>query len=384
MKNKLRGVFKVIYLIIRFNILLPFWILRRIQKGISDKLLFSITFRITATYVVLFLLTFTLMSVGIVISFNYYIQNNPPGDYIYLLCAILGIFQLIGLIFIVIFGSRASRRLLAPVKTMTKTVREISIQDLGMRLDVGSSKDELKELAQTFNEMLTRIEKSVEQQNRFTSDASHELRTPIAIIRGYADLLDRWGKDDRQILEESVTAIKSEAESMNALLEKLLFLARSDKRAQKIEKQPFPLHEVIDEILRETRLIDPNHQIESDTNEDISLVADRKLIKEAVRIFLENSIKFTPQGGVIRLNAYRKNQTVIISVEDSGIGIAKEDLPHIFDRFYRSDRSRTKASGGTGLGLAIAKWIIDNHGGKIQVWSAPDAGTAVRISLPST
>lgn len=317
------------------------------------------------------------------VSFRYYIQNNPPEDYVLFLGIILGIFNIIGLISIIFFGSKASRKLLAPIKVMTKTVKEISINVLDKRIDVSGSKDELKDLAKTFNEMLDRIQKSVEQQNQFVSDASHELRTPIAVIQGYADLLDRWGKDDPQVLEESISAIKSEGESMKSLVQKLLFLARGDKNTQRVEKSNFMLSEVINEILKETRLIDKNHSILNDQNEDFIIHADQKLIKEAIRIFMDNSIKFTPAGGTIKLNSYQKNKRAVISIEDTGIGISQEDLPYIFNRFYRADKARTKASGGTGLGLAIAKWIIDSHYGKIDVWSKLNAGTVVRIELPS-
>lgn len=317
------------------------------------------------------------------VSFSYHIQVNPPGDYVLFLGAILGIFNIIGLISIIFFGSKASRKLLAPIKVMTKTVQEISINVLDKRLDVSGSKDELKDLAKTFNAMLDRIQKSVEQQNQFVSDASHELRTPIAVIQGYADLLHRWGKDDPKVLGESISAIKGEAESMKFLVEKLLFLARGDKNTQRVEKADFMISEVISEILKETRLIDKNHNIVNDQNEDFIIHADQKLIKEAIRIFMDNSIKFTPAGGTIKLNSYRKNKKAFISIEDTGIGIAQEDLPYIFNRFYRADKSRTKAGGGTGLGLAIAKWIIDNHSGKIDVWSEVNAGTVVRIELPS-
>ena len=359
-----------------------FRLLHHLSHAVTNKLRFSITFKITTTYVFLFLLIFCLMSVGITVSFRHYIQNNPPEDYVFFLVAILGIFNIVGLISIIFFGSKASRKLLAPIKVMTKTVKEISINVLDKRLDVSGSKDELKDLARTFNEMLDKIQKSVEQQNQFVSDASHELRTPIAVIQGYADLLDRWGKDDQQVLEESIAAIKSEAVSMKSLVEKLLFLARGDKNTQRVEKADFMLSEVINEILKETRLIDKSHNILIDQNEDLIIHADQKLIKEAIRIFMDNSIKFTPAGGTIKLNLYQKNKKAFISIEDTGIGISQENLPYIFNRFYRSDKSRTKASGGTGLGLAIAKWIIDNHDGKINVWSELNTGTVVRIELP--
>lgn len=381
MKSFLKLI-KAVLIVLSFVLKVIFRLLPHISQAITNKLRFSITFKITTTYVFLFLLIFGLMSVGIMVSFSYYIKSNPPEDYVLFLGTILGIFNIAGLISIIFFGSKASRKLLAPIKVMTKTVKEISINVLDKRLDVRGSKDELKDLAKTFNEMLDRIQKSVEQQNQFVSDASHELRTPIAVIRGYADLLYRWGKDDPKVLEESITAIKSEAEGMKGLVEKLLFLARGDKNTQRVEKSDFVLSEVINEILKETRLIDKNHNILNDQIEDFIIHADQNLIKEAIRIFMDNSIKFTPAGGTIKLNLYQKNKRALISIEDTGIGISQEDLPHIFNRFYRADKSRTKASGGTGLGLAIAKWIIDSHHGKIDVRSELNAGTVVRIELP--
>jgi len=389
MSNKTIHIIKIMFKVIKALLIVLSFVFKVISRLLHhifqvtiNKLRFSITFKITTTYVFLFLFIFFLMSVGITISFRYYIQNNTPENYVLFLGGILGIFNILGLIFIIFFGSKASRKLLSPIKVMTKTVKEISINVLDKRLDVSGSKDELKDLAKTFNEMLDRIQKSVEQQNQFVSDASHELRTPIAVIQGYADLLNRWGKDDPLVLEESISAIKSEAESMKSLVEKLLFLARGDKNTKRVEMADFILNEVINEILKETRLIDKNHNILNDQNEDFIVHADQKLIKEAIRIFMDNSIKFTPAGGTIKLNSYKKNKRAFISIEDTGIGISQEDLPYIFNRFYRADKSRNKASGGTGLGLAIAKWIIDNHNGKVDVWSELNTGTVVRIELP--
>jgi signal transduction histidine kinase len=169
---------------------------------------------------------------------------------------------------------------------------------------------------------------------------------------------------------------------MKLLVEQLLFLARSDKNTQKVEKTDFYIDELIEEIVKETKLIDEKHIISCERNERAQINADKSLIKEAMRIFIDNSIKYTPEGGVIKVNSYVTSEGVNISVQDSGSGISKEDLPNIFDRFYRADKSRTKQSGGTGLGLAIAKWIIMKHKGSIEVESQLGVGTRINVKLP--
>ncbi|MDP4144884.1 MAG: ATP-binding protein [Bacillota bacterium] len=282
----------------------------------------------------------------------------------------------------ILVGNKSSKKILLPIDTMTKTVKHISIQALDTRLDVSGSQDELKDLAETFNEMIDRIQHSYEQQNQFVSDASHELRTPISVIQGYANLLDRWGKNDKDVLEESIFAIKIEAENMKDLVEKLLFLARADKNTQKIEKSDFHLNELIYEVIKETKLINSTHTILSKVNDEVLISADRKLIKQALRIFIDNSIKYTPVNGIIKLNSYKISKIMCIDIQDNGIGISSEDLPHIFDRFYRADKSRTKETGGTGLGLSIAKWIIYMHKGSIEVESKLNCGTKIIIKLP--
>ncbi|PKM90402.1 MAG: sensor histidine kinase [Firmicutes bacterium HGW-Firmicutes-12] len=389
MKNKLKIIIKFFFFIILFFMKTIFLFIRSfvhlfslLRKGLGNKFRFSLTFKITITYVFIFFTVFLFMSIGIIASFNHIIQNYPPEDYIFLLGVLLLAFNLAGFIAIILIGSSVSRRLLAPIKAMTKTVQEISFNQLDRRLDVSGSKNELKDLAQTFNDMLDRIQISVEQQKRFVSDASHELRTPISVIQGYTNLLARWGKDDRKVLEESISALRSEALNMNHLIEELLFLAREDSGTLKINREEFKLSEIITEIIYETNLIDTSHIFINEKNEEFFIKADKKLLKEATRIFMDNSIKYTPIGGIIKLNCYLKNDKGIISIEDTGIGISKEDLPYIFTRFYRADKSRTKITGGTGLGLTIAKLIIDNHNGKINVWSEFNKGTIFRIELP--
>ncbi|MBZ9617669.1 sensor histidine kinase [Clostridium estertheticum] len=307
---------------------------------------------------------------------------NKENEYLAIFAAIIFIVNLFSLIITLGFGSRASKKMLLPIKNMTKATRAISINALEKRLNVSTSHDELKQLAETFNEMLDRIQSSYEMQNQFVSDASHELRTPIAVIQGYANMLYRWGKDDKAVLDESITAIKSESYNMQQLVEKLLFLARSDKKTQKIYKEDFCINELINEIIKETKLIDVNHEISSDINEELSIYADKNLLKQALRIFIDNSIKYTPIGGTIKLNSYIKKSNLTIEIIDTGIGIAKNDLPHIFTRFYRCDKSRAKESGGTGLGLSISKWIIGKHNGSILVESKLEMGTKITIGVP--
>lgn len=306
---------------------------------------------------------------------------DKENQYWGIFSSIIFIINIFSLIVTLGFGSKASKKMLLPIKNMTKTTKAISINALEKRLNVINSHDELKQLAETFNDMLDRIQTSYEMQNQFVSDASHELRTPIAVIQGYANMLYRWGKDDKDVLDESITAIKSESYNMQQLVEKLLFLARSDKNTQKIYKEEFYINELITEIIKETKLIDLSHEISTNINEESPIYADKNLLKQALRIFIDNSIKYTPSGGSIKLNSYIKKNNVIIEIIDTGIGIPKDDLPHIFTRFYRCDKSRTKESGGTGLGLSIAKWIIGMHNGSIVVESKTDMGTKITIAL---
>jgi signal transduction histidine kinase len=161
-----------------------------------------------------------------------------------------------------------------------------------------------------------------------------------------------------------------------------LFLARSDKNTQKIEKENFYINELIEDVISETKLIDASHEILCSHNEPAMINADLSLIKQALRILIDNSIKYTPDGGKITVSSRVTKKQLLITVEDTGSGISKEDLPYIFDRFYRADKSRTKKTGGTGLGLAIARWIIEKHEGTISIESKLNEGTKAIISIP--
>ncbi len=230
--------------------------------------------------------------------------------------------------------------------------------------------------------MMDRIEAGYKTQQQFVSDASHELRTPIAVIKGYVNMLDRWGKNDRAVLEESITAIKNETDNMQDLIEKLLFIARSDKGTLLYTKEDFKICSVLNEIEKETKMIDTKHELYFKFYEDASLYADKKRIKQVLRILVDNAIKFTPPGGYIMVSGFLQDDYYVIKIEDTGIGIEKKDLEKIFERLYRAEQSRSKEIGGHGLGLSIAKIIVLGHKGKIKVKSSVGKGSEFSIMLP--
>ena len=253
---------------------------------------------------------------------------------------------------------------------------------LDTRIQIDELQDELKNVAVAINGMLDRINESYAAQARFVSDASHELRTPIAVIQGYANLLDRWGTEDEKTLSESVTAIKDEAESMKDLVEQLLFLARGDSNRINIVVENVELSGLVEEVVNESRLIDDGHEFKI-TCCEVTVAADRGLLKQALRILVDNAIKYTDKDGEVTISAVADGNTARLSVSDSGIGIKPEILPNVFDRFVRADESRTRATGGAGLGLSIAQWIITRHNGHMEVLSREGIGTRITFVLPA-
>ncbi len=252
--------------------------------------------------------------------------------------------------------------------------------DIGDQLATGDK--DLQGLEAAINGMLSRMHAAYRQQAQFVSDASHELRTPIAVIQGYVKMLDRWGKDDEKVLEESIAAIKAETEHMKTLVEQLLFLARGDSGRQQLSPEPMDLSALMAEVLDEYRMIDPAHEWRQGSMTPAPVSADPALIKQAARILVDNAVRYTPEGGSIRLSAGTVDGRAFFEVQDGGIGIAEEDVPRIFDRFFRADPARARASGGTGLGLSIARWIVERHDGHFEVLSRQELGTRIRVVMP--
>lgn len=249
----------------------------------------------------------------------------------------------------------------------------------GARISTGDQ--DLASIEAALNNLLYRMQQARIQQTRFVDDASHELRTPIAVIQGHANMLDRWGKDDPAVLDESIKAIKSESENMKELIDQLLFLARGDNGRQKLTIEEIDLSSIMREVWEESMMIDPDHKYLLEDSENCFIKGDFAMIKQSIRIFVQNAAKYSPKGNNIKLAVRSDGEHVSYMVQDEGIGIAGEDLSHIFERFYRSDKARNSSSGGSGLGLSIAKWIIDSHQGTVEVLSRQEMGTRITVTF---
>ncbi|MDY3298400.1 HAMP domain-containing sensor histidine kinase [Selenomonas sp.] len=277
-------------------------------------------------------------------------------------------------------GAFVSQRVIGPVRDMIATAKTIEASDMSRRIDVPPTRDELHELAVTFNHMLDRLQAGFSQQQRFVSDASHELRTPVTVMLGYSDLLARWGQRDEQVLHEGIDAIRSEAENMQQLIEKLLFLARADQKRQVLHKENIKLNELVDDVMKKMKLVTTEHTVELLQNDAATIYADPVLIRQLLRIFLENSKKYTPPGGRITAASVREGDRIILTLADTGIGIAPEDLPRVFEKGYTGCNGRTDKR-ATGIGLYLCRRILEKLGHTIAITSTPGEGTTVRIGL---
>ena len=300
------------------------------------------------------------------------------------LLIVLTIAAAIGALISVFLGYFTTKKMLYPINKITETVREITSSDLERRLEVSGPDDELKKLALTFNSMLERLEKSFKSQKQFVSDASHELRTPISVIKGYVDLLDRWGKEKEEVRDEAIEAIKNETINMEQLMENLLILARGDDSELKKEEEEFNFNKLVKETIKEFNLMEKEIDLDFIEEINIDYYGDPNLFKQLFRIFLDNAIKFTSHQGKIKIELDQIDENnFYFTIEDDGPGIEKEDLPYVFDRFYQADKSRSrKENEGSGLGLAIAKQIIDSYNGDVDVESKVGKGTKFIVVLP--
>lgn len=276
-----------------------------------------------------------------------------------------------------ILGFFVSNRFLRPIKRITSHAKEISGESLNERLDTTGPQDELWELACTFNELFARLEEDFERQKRFTSDVAHELKTPLAVISGYVNLLLRWGKEDPKILEESLNMLKKECESMITMTENLLQLTRMENNKGTYEDEIFSLRPFLEDVIQSYRIISPDTEFELDCPETVSVSINKNGLLEILRILIKNSIDYSPKPAHIILQ-WKNN---MLSVKDRGNGISPQDLPYIFDRFYRADKARTRKSTGSGLGLSIAKALAQRLNLSIRAESIEKQGTTISIEF---
>ncbi|MGC2872432.1 sensor histidine kinase [Ihubacter sp. rT4E-8] len=341
-------------------------------------------------------------------SFCYIIETEQGKQLIYYLKDLVELIRVPTIVVLVaesaamiegLFGAGKVRRLMRPIgemaiqaeqlasqpfdygkfENMEQAIRSLDPDRPDARIITGDK--DLQSLEIAINNMLERMRESHRQQERFVSDASHELRTPISVIQGYVNMLDRWGKEDPQILGEAIEAIKNESDHMKNLIEQLLFLARGDSGRNTLTFTDFDLTEMVREVWEESMMIDDTHSYIFDGKEPVMAYGDVAMVKQSLRILVQNASKYSCRGDTIRLAASVSSGRPAYIVQDEGIGMAESEVAHVFERFYRSDAARNSSEGGTGLGLSIAKWIVDAHNGEIEILSRPEFGTRFTVRL---
>lgn len=323
-------------------------------------------------------------------------------QYVLFCLIVVGFIQICSVLKNLLCGARRIRYHLSPLNELAKKAEELSsiafdeskyqrLEDAISNVDPESGNErlhigdkDLNGLETAVNNLIDRMRESYRQQSRFVSDASHELRTPISVIQGYVNMLDRWGKEDETVLAEGIEAIKHESEHMSVLVEQLLFLARSDSGRQKLVQEKISLNTLMREVYEESQMIDSRHlySFKEDAHGTATIQGDPTMIKQTMRILADNARKYTKENDEIIYDAGIRDGECFFSVQDTGIGMMEENISHVFERFYRSDQARNSSTGGSGLGLSIAKWIVDKHRGHFEILSREGLGTRVIVWLP--
>jgi two-component system, OmpR family, heavy metal sensor histidine kinase CusS len=283
-----------------------------------------------------------------------------------------------------LLGYWLSGRALAPVNRIIQSAEKIGVQDLSHRLIVPAAKDELRRLTETVNAMLGRIELSVKRIQQFTADASHDLRTPLTLIRTNAELALRRPRTEKEY-REALQRILSSSEETTALIEALLTLARADIGASQLHFEPVELPPLLRNCSQKAALLALEKSLDfSESLSDTSLPVrgDAAAIERMVLALLDNAVKYTPTGGSVELRSAIDGEFAVVEVQDSGIGISGPDRVRIFDRFFRADQARSREVPGSGLGLSIARWVAEAHGGTIAVQSQLGQGSLFIVRLP--
>lgn len=304
------------------------------------------------------------------------LSNYDTFNRLVALCVFIG---LAAISFSLLLVTWLTPPLFRPLEDMAAIARQISrADDLSRRVPDTGRNDEIGDLTQALNQTLERLEMLFRTQQRFLADVSHELRTPLTTIRGNLDLMRRMGEFDPESLDDIV----AEVQRMTRLVNDLLMLARADVGGLPIEHRPVELDSLLIDVVRQLSLQEQAVKLELREVDQVCILGDPDRLRQLILNLADNGLKYTPAGGKVSFGLSKTEQTAHLFVADSGIGIAEKDLPHLFDRFYRVDKARSRAHGGTGLGLSIARSIVQAHNGNIHVTSELGKGTTFYVSLP--
>ncbi len=287
----------------------------------------------------------------------------------------------------VLLGWMMTRRALGPIAAVTDTAHNIEVsQDLSQRIPERKVNDEIGQLTDTFNRMLSRLQSAFGFQQRFVADSSHELRTPLTVIKGNAALLRRL--DDPVEREEALRAIENEATRMGRIVDDLLLLAQLDNpTATAVQdsgklKRTVELDTLLLDVFKQAKVMAGPRTVSLGHEDTATVMGDPDQLKQLLLNLVDNAVKYTPEHGIITLSLFREEGWAIVDVADTGVGISSEDLPHIWERFYRVDKVRSREAGGTGLGLSIVRSIAAAHGGTVAAYSQLGQGSVFRVWLP--
>ncbi|SFF09877.1 Signal transduction histidine kinase [Paenibacillus catalpae] len=305
---------------------------------------------------------------------------NELDDYLQILVAALSVTSA-GAILFAIFGTYwFTSRLTSPMQQMINTMREIDRSGKLRKIETSSHEEsaELQQLVRAFNQMIDRLDRTFARQKQFVADASHELKTPLTVISSYANMLKRWGRDDANIRDEAIEAIDKEANRLQNLTKSMLMLAEAEQEDW-LNQEMFDVVLVVEELALMLQTTFQRPIRVKALSRSVRLYGDKDKIRQLLVILLDNAIKYSKDPIDVSVSLTRN--IVKIEVKDKGIGIPENEIPHMFERFYRVDGARSRATGGVGLGLSIAKRIVDLHEGKIDVFSLPDLGTTISIQF---
>ncbi|MBN2650854.1 MAG: HAMP domain-containing histidine kinase [Spirochaetales bacterium] len=312
--------------------------------------------------------------------FYFQIARNLKGFNAYLDGAlsvlILAVFS--GVLVSFVVGYVVSKRSLLTVKKIAETANNVSFDNLSGHLEPLGTRDEFDDLVFSLNNMIDRLRSSVEHQKQFVSDASHELKTPIAVMEGYTNLLRRWGYQDEKVFSEAITTMLKEIKTMRNIIENLLLLARVESQIPENTKVKVDLKKLFFEMEDENQLIYPERMFKYRIKSNLYVHGNYDLLKTLVRIFCENAIKYTPKDSIIEIEAY-SHGNISIKVIDHGDGIPDLHKQRVFNRFYRVDESRNRKISGSGIGLSIAKRIVELHEGEVFVEDTPGGGATFHV-----